>query len=573
MLDYLIRSGTVVDGTGAAPRRADVGIRDGRIVSVGEIDEPAAETLDASGQIVAPGFVDPHTHYDAQLFWDPFAQPSSLHGVTSVIGGNCGFTLAPLRSRDADYTRKMMAKVEGMPLPALEAGLPWDWESFGEYLARIDGRIGVNAGFMVGHCALRRFVMGADAVGKEATAVQIEQMAQLLHESLEAGGLGFSTSLAFTHTDDDGEPVPSRWSTHEEVLALCRAVRDHEGTSLEFIIDGCLGRFSDDEVDLMTRMSLEAQRPLNWNVLGIDSKDPERYRHQLGASKRAAERGARVVALTMPTHAGTNMSFLTHCALHLLPDWAKIMRLPVPERIERLRDPATRTWMMERARSPEAGVLKGLTRWEMYRIGDTHAPENEPLRGRMVGEIAEERGQTPTDALFDIVITDELRTVLWPETNDSSDDAWQLRAQAWQDPHILIGGSDAGAHLDRMCGSAYPSEFLGECIRGHQLVTLERAIQLMTQVPAELFGLIDRGVLREGACADVVVFDPERIGRGEIHRVDDLPGGSWRLTADSTGVSRVLVNGEAIVVDGRPTGAQPGRLLRSGRDTRTPPLV
>jgi N-acyl-D-aspartate/D-glutamate deacylase len=573
MLDYLIKSGTVVDGTGAAPRRADVGIREGRIASVGQIDEPAAQTIDARGLLVTPGFIDPHTHYDAQLFWDPLASPSNLHGVTTVIGGNCGFTLAPLRARDADYTRRMMAKVEGMPLPALESGLRWDWQSFGDYLARLDGRVGVNAAFMVGHCALRRYVMGAESVGAEATPEQIAEMVQLLHESLDAGGLGFSTSLAFTHTDGDGEPVPSRWASHAEVLALCRAVRDHEGTSLEFIIDGCLGRFSDDEVALMTRMSLEAQRPLNWNVLGIDAKDPERYRHQLGASKRAAERGARVVALTMPTHVGNNMSFLTHCALHLLPDWDQIMRLPVPERIEKLRDPATRTWMMERARSPEAGVLAGLTRWEHYRIGDTFSEENAKLEGRMVGEIAQERGQTPTDALFDIVIADGLRTVLWPEHRDDSEAAWKLRAEAWEDPHILIGGSDAGAHLDRMCGSAYPSEFIGHCLRGHKLLPVERAVQLMTQRPAELFGLRDRGVLREGYFADVAILEPESVGRGEIHRVDDLPGDSWRLTANATGVKQVFVNGKPIVVDGEPTGARPGSILRSGRDTRTAPLT
>src|SRR5262245_49140123 len=273
MLDTVIRGGTVVDGTGAPARRADVGIRNGRIVAVGTVDEEAATTVDAGEHVVAPGFVDPHTHYDAQLFWDPAASPSNLHGVTTVIAGNCGFTLAPIVARDADYTRRMMAKVEGMPLAALEAGLPWDWSSFGEYLARLEGRIGVNAAFLVGHCALRRTVMGAESVGKTASAAQVEQMVRLLHESLAAGGLGFSTSLAFTHSDGNGQPVPSRWADREtEVLPLTRAVRDHEGTTLELIVDGCLKGFSADEVDLMARMGLEAQRPLNWNVLTVDAR-------------------------------------------------------------------------------------------------------------------------------------------------------------------------------------------------------------------------------------------------------------------------------------------------------------
>ena len=572
MLDTLIRSGTVLDGSGSPGVRADVGIRDGRIVEVGEISEPAAETLDAEGLMVAPGFIDPHTHYDAQLFWDPGASPSNLHGVTTVIGGNCGFTLAPLDPADADYTRRMMAKVEGMPLPALEAGLPWDWRSFGEYLDRLDGNIGVNAAFMVGHCALRRAVMGADSVGNEASPEQQERIVELLRESLAAGGLGFSTSLSFTHTDWDGDPVPSRWANHDEVLALCGAVGEFEGTALEFIIDGCIGRFSEEEIDLMARMSLAARRPLNWNVLSIDASDPERYAHQMQASRRAEERGARVVALTMPTHVGMTMSFLTHCALHLLPDWDKVMRLPVPERVAKLRDPETRRWMMERARSPEAGVLAGLTRWENYTIGDTASPANAGLTGRKLGEIAQERGQTPTDAIFDIVADDELQTVLWPGNRDDSDEGWKMRADAWADPAILIGGSDAGAHLDRMCGSPYPSEFLADCLRGRRLVPVERAVQLMTQAPAELFGLRGRGLLRPGYCADVTVFDPASVGRGEVHRVDDLPGDSWRLIAKSTGIRRVLVNGSAIVEDGEPTGATPGRLMRSGRDTQTVPL-
>ena len=216
--------GTVVDGTGAPARQADVGIRDGRVVEIGKINDDAAETIDADGLVVAPGFVDPHTHYDAQLFWDPAATPSNLHGVTSMIAGNCGFTLAPVHPEDADYLRRMMAKVEGMPLPALETGVPWSWRSFGEYLDAVDNRVGLNVGFLVGHCALRRNVMGADAIGNEATPEQLAAMTRLLEESIAAGGLGFSTTLSFTHSDGDGQPVGSRWASNEEVLALCRAV-------------------------------------------------------------------------------------------------------------------------------------------------------------------------------------------------------------------------------------------------------------------------------------------------------------------------------------------------------------
>ena len=319
VLDTVIRGGTLVDGTGAPARRADVGINDGRIVAIGAVDDDAAHVIDAGDLVVAPGFVDPHTHYDAQLFWDPAASPSNLHGVTSVIAGNCGFTLAPLDPTDADYLRRMMAKVEGMPLPALETGVPWQWRSFSEYLGALDGNVGLNVGFLVGHCALRRNVMGADATEGEATPEQLAAMVRLLHESIEAGGIGFSTTLSFTHSDGDGKPVASRWASKDEVLALCAAVKDHEGTTLEYVTDGCLRGFSDDEVEMMAEMTLAGRRPLNWNVLTIDSREPERYREQLAACENAFARGGKAVALTMPMLVEMNMSFRNYCALFMLP--------------------------------------------------------------------------------------------------------------------------------------------------------------------------------------------------------------------------------------------------------------
>ncbi|HKE76470.1 MAG TPA: amidohydrolase family protein, partial [Acidimicrobiales bacterium] len=294
MLDLLIRGASVVDGTGAPARQADVGVRDGRIVAVGDGDgdgdsDGATETVDATGLVLCPGFVDPHTHYDAQLFWDPLATPSNVHGVTSLVAGNCGFSLAPLHAEDADYLRRMMAKVEGMPLAALESGVDWGWDGFGEFLDRLDGRIGVNAGFMVGHCAIRRYVMGADAVGNEASEQQLAAMVALLHRSIEAGGLGFSTTLSSTHSDGDGRPVASRHASRAELLALCAAVGQHEGTFLEGAFEGGLDQFADDEIELVAAMSAAAGRSINWNVLTVDSSVPARVPRQLTAADRAAE--------------------------------------------------------------------------------------------------------------------------------------------------------------------------------------------------------------------------------------------------------------------------------------------
>ncbi|CUU56093.1 N-acyl-D-aspartate/D-glutamate deacylase [Parafrankia irregularis] len=575
MFDTLITGGLVVDGTGAPGRHADVAIKGGRIVAVTPPGEPAPARarIHADGLVVAPGFVDVHTHYDAQLLWDPYATPSNVHGVTTVIGGNCGFTLAPLRPGGADYLRRMMARVEGMPLAALETGVDWSWETFAEYLDTLDGRIGVNAGFLVGHCALRSYVLGTEAVGRAATAGEVAAMTAALHDALAAGALGLSTTLSSTHVDGDGRPVASRWASHEETLALCAAVGEHEGTFLEGIVPGCLNTFGDDEIDLLARMSAAAGRPLNWNVLTIDAAAPDRVPRQLAASARARELGGRVVALTMPTLVPMNMSLRTFCALHLIPGWGDVLGLPIPERIAALRDPAVRARLLERARSPEAGVLRRLADFRRYVIGDTYAPANAGLTGRVVGDIAAERGLDPFAALFEIAAADDLRTVLWPMPTDNDPDSWALRRDTWAHPDVLLGGSDAGAHLDRMAGAPYPTRFLGDCLRGRRLVGLETAVAMMTGEPAALFGLRDRGRLAPGCHADITVFDPATVDAEPAALVDDLPGGAARLTAGSVGVAHVLVNGVEIVRDGTSTGATPGTLLRSGRDTRTVPTA
>lgn len=573
MLDHLITGGQLIDGTGTPARPADIGLRDARIVTISEpggISEEAREIIDATHMIVCPGFVDPHVHYDAQLFWDPFASPSNVHGVTSMIAGNCGFSLAPVNADDADYTRRMMAKVEGMPLAALEAGVPWNWHTFGDYLDRLEGNVAINVGFLVGHCAIRRYVMGAESIGNEATPEQLDAMVQLLRESIEAGGLGFSTTLSRTHSDGDGEPVASRWAGREELVALCREVGEHEGTTLEGIVDGCLEYFSDDDIDLLIAMSAAADRPINWNVLTVDSKRPDQPWHQLEAGTRAAENGGRIVALTMPVLVPMNMSFGNYCALNMLPGWGDVLGLPLEERMARLGDPQVRAELLRRAHGDDVGVFARLTDFGNYVIGDTYSEANAGLEWRVVSDIADERGDAdPFDTLIDIVLEDDLRTVLWPRPTDNDEGSWALRQRVWADDRAMLGGSDAGAHLDRMCGSTYTTRFLADTIRGRKLVPLERAIHMMTQQPAVLFGLRDRGVVSEGFIADLVLFDPETVNAEQARLVEDLPGGTARLTAGATGVSHVFVNGVETVRDNTATGAVPGRILRSGVDTDT----
>ncbi|MFJ4977588.1 amidohydrolase family protein [Streptomyces coeruleorubidus] len=572
MLDHVIKGVTVVDGTGAPAYTADVGIQDGRVAVIGETTQEARTSENATGLVLTPGFVDPHTHYDAQLFWDPYATPSLNHGVTTVAGGNCGFTLAPLhpdRPEDADYTRRMMSKVEGMALVALEEGAPWTWHSFGEYLDALEGRIAVNAGFMVGHCALRRYVMGPQAIGGQPTGEQLAAMVRLLRESMDAGAWGLSTTQSTSHSDGDGKPVASRHAGPAELLALSRAVGEHEGTQIEAIVAGCLDQFSDAEIDLFVEMSAVAGRPLNWNVLTIDAAVPERVPRQLLASEQARKAGGRVVALTMPILTPMNMSLGTFCALNLIPGWGPVLGLPVPERIEKLRDPDVRAEMLRRAHSKEAGVFRRLANFGRYVIGDTYSAANAGLTGRVVEDIAEERGQEPFACLVEICANDELRTVLWPMPPDNDPASWALRAETWQHEDVLLGGSDAGAHLDRMCGAPYTTRFLGDCLRGRKLVGLEQAVKMLTDDPARLFGLRERGQVREGWHADLVLFDPERIDAGPATLVHDLPGDSPRLDSRALGVRAVWVNGVEAIRDDVVTGAVPGRVLRSGRDTET----
>ncbi|MFZ3498321.1 N-acyl-D-amino-acid deacylase family protein [Streptomyces sp. 5.8] len=575
MLDHLIKGATVVDGTGAPARVADVGIRDGRIAVIAEpgtVTEEARTTEDATGLVLTPGFIDPHTHYDAQLFWDPYATPSMNHGVTTVAGGNCGFTLAPLnpaRPEDADYTRRMMSKVEGMALKALEEGVDWTWSTFGEYLDALDGRIAVNAGFMVGHCALRRHVMGEDAVGGQPTEEQMQAMLDLFHDAMNAGAWGLSTTQSSTHSDGSGAPVASRHAKPEELLALSRAVSEHEGTQLEAIVAGCLDQFADEEIDLFVEMSAAAGRPLNWNVLTIDASVPERVPRQLIPSERARKAGGRIVALTMPILTPMNMSLGTFCALNLIPGWGEILGLPVPERIAKLRDADVRAEMLVRAASKEAGVFRRLANFGRYVIGDTYSEANEGLSGRVVNDIAAERGQDAFQCLVEICANDDLRTVLWPMPTDNDPASWALRAETWQHEDVMLGGSDAGAHLDRMCGAPYTTRFLGDCLRGRKLVPLEQAVRMLTDDPAQLFGLRERGRITEGFHADLVLFDPERIEAGPATLVHDLPGDSPRLDARAIGMVSVRVNGVETIRDDEVTGAIPGIVLRSGRDTRT----
>lgn len=569
MLDLLIKGGTVVDGTGRARFQADVGVRDGRIVAIGAISESAAKTIDAEGRVVAPGFVDLHTHYDPQVMWDPAATPSSLHGVTSVFGGNCGFSIAPVTPEAAEYLIPMLARVEGMPVESLEAGLDLMWDGFGSWLNRLEGNLAVNAGFMVGHSALRRVVMGEDAVGHQASPDQIAAMVALLHRSIDEGGIGFSSTASNSHSDHQGNPVPSRWASREEFLALSAAAGQHPGTSLEFITSAA-ATFTEDEMNLMADMSVAAQRSLNWNVMVVSS-DPTATagrNNKLSASDIAAAKGGRVVGLCLPEPMRMRLCFASGFVLDILPGVSDVIHLPLPERKAALSDPEVRANIS--AALAQLPPQHSLAAFGDYRIIDVSKSELETYVGRIVSDIANEKGVAVIDALLDIVVADDLMTGLEPRFVGTDDESWIERVRLLEsDPRVIAGGSDAGAHLDMMKTFACHTGFLAEAVRKRQLMSLERAVQLFTDAPARFYGVRDRGRIAEGWFADLVILDPDTVGPGEVVPRQDLPANGWRLYSEATGIEATIVNGVEIVRNGLVTGDTPGTTLRSGRDTET----
>ena len=567
MLDLVIDNAQIIDGTGAPSYLGSVGVRDGRIAAVGDVTEEAQQRLDAQGKVVCPGFVDVHTHYDAQVFWDGTLSPSCYHGVTTVFGGFCGFSIAPLNQEAAPYLLNMLARVEGMPVSSLTEGVPWDWQSFAQYLAKLDGNLGVNAGFMAGHSALRRVVMGERAVGEQANPEELAAMEGLLSTSLAEGAMGFSSTISPTHNDADGNPVPSRHASRDELVALARVCRDHEGTSLEFLPG--VGYFSEEIKQLMSDLSTAAQRPLNWNVLAAGEADL--MENQLSATDVARANGGEVLALTVPQPITLRLNLYGGFVFDAMDGWAELFKLSIDDRIAVLSDPEQRIELDASARA--RGPMRNLAVWEDMTVHAVFNDDNKALEGRTIGDIATELGKSAFDTMLDLAISEGLRTSFMPPAIGGDEALWHMRGKLWADDRTLIGASDAGAHLDMIDTFAFSTQVLGNGVRNFGVIELEHAIHQMTQVPAEAFGLRERGLVREGWHADLVILDPDTVGSGPVYMKNDLPCDEPRVYADAFGVEHVFVNGVQTIKNGEHTDVLPGKVLRSGQDTQTPALA
>jgi len=574
MLDLALRNARIVDGTGRPASFGGVGVRDGRIVSVGTVDESAARELDVDGLTVIPGILDLHAHYDAQLFWDPALSPSPLHGVTTVVAGNCGLTLAPAKPEDREFLTRLLARVESIPVEALIAGVDYRWETFPEFLDVVErSPLGPNIAFMVGHSAIRRAVMGEAASSEKATEEQLSAMRELLSEAIAAGGLGFSTANVATQVDGDGRPTPPNFATRDEFVRLSEVCGWHPGTCIEFIPGSFLVGFSDDDIELMAAMSAAANRHLNWNTPLVNKAAPDIYKRQIAATDFARDRGGWVVPMYMPQNGPTQQDFLRGYVYRALPGWGFLFAMSVDERIRALADPAVRARLVAALEGETRGLAATMrSSWGEYVVNDVGGGGPKALEGRRVHDIAVERGVSDFDAVCDIAVACNL-DVGFVRFSVGEGDEWSqtARLEVLKDPRVVLGASDAGAHMDMMVGADFPTRCFAELVRERGVFTMEEMVHQFTDRLAQLYGFRHRGRIEEGYWADLVVLDPATIGAGPLRTVRDLPASAPRLKTESTGVQTVLVAGETIVEDGKITDATPGRLLRSGRDTDTVP--
>jgi N-acyl-D-aspartate/D-glutamate deacylase len=569
MHDIVIRGGSVVDGTGAPASRADIGVRDGRVAAIGDVPERGEQEIDADGRVVCPGFVDVHTHYDGQVLWDPTVSPSPLHGVTTVVAGNCGLTLAPVRPEDEDFLVRMFSRVEAIPLGSLQQGITFRWKSFGEFLDVVEqSGVVVNVGFLAGHSALRRSVMGRRASSDPASAGEVEEMCAALDDALRAGALGFSSSTATTQKDGDGVPTPPNFATHDELVALASVCSTHPGTSLEFIPATAARGFDGDELALMGRMSVAGRAPLNWNTVLLNYPAiPDIHARQLASFDVGASLGGCVVPMIVPHNFRVRTDFLdSDVGFRPIAAFDDVFKLDVDGRVAALSDPTVRARLIAAmAELPSGSAAMFRDALPDLIVSDTGAPWVQGLVGRRVSDVASERSTSVIEAIFDLAVEARLdigfvRYTLPPARRAA-------RAEVLRDPRLVLGASDGGAHVRGVVNVEYTTASFQELVRDEPVFTLEELVQELTDVPARLYGLAGRGRLAPGAWADVVVFDPAVMASSPVSMARDLPGGAARLFSSGVGIDHVLVNGHVIVSGGAFTGAAPGRVLRSGRDT------
>jgi N-acyl-D-amino-acid deacylase len=537
--DTIIEGGTVVDGSGLPMRSA--------------------------GLIVMPGIIDVHTHYDPQLSFDPFATSSCFHGVTSVVAGNCGYSIAPCRSQDHDWLTGLFAKVEGMSPNVLRSGLPWDWDSFPSFIEALDKRLGINAAFYVGHSALRRFVMGDAASERAATADETEHMKRLVREAMGAGAAGFSSSHGPTHVDQFKRPVPSRFGDFEEVATLAAVAGEGGAGSIAYLPESGPAGLNQADRDRLIVLARRSGLPVVIQGMGYRPGKRDAWEDQTRFLSTARAQGAAIYSMlrTQPFMRPFNWkrgTSLFDGVFH----WRDLADLGPEDRLARMRDPDLREKLRWGIDHPNTDSSKGSTlpMPAMTAVFVDRSASDPTTEGKSLAQLASARGVHPADVMCDLAVGDGLETqFLW----NSENPAWiEANAESQRNLHMIVGTGDGGAHADRDDGAEWSTYYIRSWLLDRQVFTLEDGIRRLTHLPAMVTGIKGRGLLARGYHADIMMFDPQRIALGRKHLVRDMPGGEERWQVGATGIVRVLVNGQTIVENNTLTGARPGRALRIG---------
>ena len=557
--DLVIKNGMVVDGSGMPRYRADVGVKDGKIARLGRISEPADEVIDAEGHVVTPGFVDGHTHMDAQVFWDKLGSCSCYHGVTSVVMGNCGFTLAPCRESEVDFVFRNLERAEDIAREAMLAGIDWRWETFPEFLDVLDTvPKGINYAGYVGHSALRTYVMGERAFEKEASADELATMIRLVQEAVKAGAIGFSTSRSPSHMTADDRLVASRVAPFSEIQAIVRGMGKLDAGIFQLAMERgdleYLRKFYQSLIDL----SAETGRPVTFGSLSRRGY-PGQWRALYDIIDQGNRNGARLFTQVHSREINTMVSFETVTPFDTMDVWRDVRALPLEQQKTALRDPETRRKLIESATRADSGrkAVGAEAKppvWEYFYVMDRiQRPHSS------VAEVAKQRGVQPIEAMIDLALEHDLKLFFrQPLANENQDDALELM----KNPNTCVTFSDSGAHVSQIMDSSLQTHLLSHWVREKQAFTLEEAVRLVTYDTSTRWGFHDRGLLREGLAADIVVLDPERVGPRMPQVVNDLPAGARRLKQYADGIKATVVNGETVLKDNEHTGALPGRVLR-----------
>jgi N-acyl-D-aspartate/D-glutamate deacylase len=556
--ELIITGGRIIDGSGRPAFEGEVAIANGRIAALGKVTGNARRTIDARGRVVCPGFVDIHTHYDAQVLWDRMLTISPWHGITTVAIGNCGFGVAPTLPAHRDLIMRTLQKVEGMSIDALRAGIGADWPftSFPEYLELLEQRgLGINVGAYVGHTPMRLYVMGEDAAKRAASNDEIAAMCRILEEAMRAGALGLGTSRADTHIGFDGLPVPSRLASDDELMALARTLGECGAGVIQVTID------RRDYLGWMADLARVSGRPITWAALLAGYGGPGSHRPILARTAQLKAAGLELVPQISCRPVVFEYDLEEPFALEPIACMARLGAGTRAARLEAYRDPEFR-------RSLAAGVVERRPQF-WHHSTFTRVPNDASLVERSVATVASERGTDPVELVLDLALENDLDLrVATALTNIDQDEV----AELLKDPHVVLALSDAGAHASQICDSVYATHLLGHWVRERGVLTLEEAVRHLTSRPASVIGVTDRGLLDRGRPADVVVFDPDTVAPGRAIRVNDFPAGAERLIAPATGIEAVIVNGTPIRAQGEdlvdPAGPLPGRLLRHGAAAR-----